>query len=304
MEDGKELSQAQKLGKKFGGVQGRKAALTFEFKTLAWLAKFKFTNNQVIAQLFEISPATARDKLKKLERKGIIRKVPCLSVRDNWVYILSKAGVDKLREHWNIVAPSPWLDVTKIRDRTRTTHDLCVQFFCARQHCFGNTKRIISEFEIGIMPSHKIRLTNGTKNNQRHRPDAIIEYWHDSDKNNSEYLGSWAVEYESSRKSVARLEDTFSYHYQHCVSAEKDRNYWGVHYIFNRMSDASFYDKQLQLFANRLYPEKWTHEDGGIEYDENEQARDRFLGCFNILMLHKDLRNAFYYENTPNSLRL
>lgn len=64
----------------YGGMQGRKAAMLFEYKILTWIAKFKFTNYQVISRLFSISPSTARDKLKRLEKKGLIRKVPCMSV--------------------------------------------------------------------------------------------------------------------------------------------------------------------------------------------------------------------------------
>lgn len=302
MESDGKLSQAQVMGRKYGGVQGRKAALIFESKTLAWLAKFKFTNNHVIASLFKISPATARDKLKKLEKKGFVRKVPCLSVRDNWVYILSHAGVHRLREQWNIQAHSPWLDVTKIRDRTKATHDLCVQFFCAIQHSSGSTKFIKSEFEIGNMPIHRIKLTGGTKKNQRHRPDAVIEHWSSEDERSTEYIGCWAVEYESVRKSVARLEEIFGYHYQHCMSNEKDRVYWGVHYIFSRMSDVSFYTKQLELYANRIFPVRWTHVEGSSEYDQNKDAREKFLECFKFHMIHKELRFAFYHNH--NSLNL
>ena len=304
MIENENLSQAQRLGKMYGGMQGRKAAMLFEYKTLTWIAKFKFTNYQVISRLFSISPSTARDKLKRLEKRGLIRKVPCMSVRDSWVYIMSQAGVNILREHWNGVAPNAWLDVTKIRDRTKATHDLCVQYFCAAQHSSGDTKSVKSEFEIGETPCLKVRLPAGNKKNLRHKPDAIITHWQNSDNMDSKYLGDWAVEFESVRKSVSRLEEIFSYHYRHCMSEERHRLYWGVHYIFSRMSDAVFYEKQLRILSKRLFPIKWNHQEGKDEYDENEDVRQKFLECFTFHMKHKEFQDAFYHRDIDISLNL
>ena len=196
-----ELTPAQRLGKKYGGSQGRQMALKFEFETLLWISKFKFTNNQVIARLFNISPGTARDKLRRLATRGVIRKVPCLSVRDNYVYLLTKLGVTQLREHWGIPAKNPWLDVTKVRDRTRASHDLCVQWFCADQRRCGNTKRITSELELGENLDIPITL-NGIKKRVKHRPDAIIQHWSSDDAHDTDFYGNWAVEYESVRKGA------------------------------------------------------------------------------------------------------
>jgi len=293
-----ELTPAQQLGKKYGGSQGRQMALKFEFETLLWLSKFKFTNNQVIAKLFDISPGTARDKLRRLATRGVIRKVPCLSVRDNYVYLLTQLGVTQLKELWGVTAKSPWLDVTKIRDRTRASHDLCVQWFCAEQRRQGNTKRITSEFEQGESLELAINL-NGNKKHVRHRPDAIIQHWSADDEKESQFYGSWAVEYESVRKGADRMEEIFSYHYKHC---NDDRSkYWGVHYLFSRRADLEFYQKILNKVAKRKFPVRYTHQEGGEEYDENQKSRESFLGCFKFHHVHQELVKAFYFERSQET---
>ncbi|WNC67548.1 hypothetical protein RI845_13600 [Thalassotalea nanhaiensis] len=285
------FSPINNFGTKYGGTASRKASLLFEQKVLIWLSKFKFTNNIIIADLCDMKPTSARDKLRKLANKNLIRKVQCMSVRDNFVYILTQSGVNKLFDNYNIKSPSPWLDVTKVRDKTQATHDLCVQYFCAIQSAINATYSIKSEFELGDLPKIKGRIGNSNVE-LKHKPDAIIKHAEGSD-----FSGNWAVEYESVRKSSDRLTEIFTYHYLHSNLDDRERKYWAVHYFFSRFSDLKYYKKILNKVAINRYPVCFTHVDGGEEYDENQEQRDNFLNCFHFHHIHNQLSENFYFRD-------
>lgn len=282
------------LGATYGGTKGRQLSLEFEFKALVWISKFKFTNKHVIADLFLVKTATAQNKLKKLEVKKYIRRAPCLTSRENWVYMLTQTGVTRLKEFWGYQPSRPWIDSSKVRDRIKCTHDLAVQWFCARQYSSGNLHKVQSEFELTDFPVLKITPSRRVK----HKPDALITHWQENDKKPAQFYGTWAVEYEASRKSAKRLEEIFIYHYKMCSLPSKERCYWGVHYFFSRMSDAAFYEKQLKATSLNLFPEKWTHFENEPEFDENKDNRDLFLDSFYFHLIHSELRSKFYTSKT------
>jgi DNA-binding MarR family transcriptional regulator len=279
-------SPANNFGSKYGGSKSRQRSKEFETKVLLWLSKFKFTNHYVIAELMTMKPTSARDKLKRLELKNLVRKVPCISTREGYVYILTQQAVNYLQDTHGHQVKSAWLDVTKVRDKTTAVHDLAVQFFCAKQSADNQTSKITSEFELAEMPIVQSRKLGKLK----HRPDAIIKH-----SENAGFNGSWAIEYESMRKSSARLHEIFTYHYLHSnLDDENQRHYWGVHYFFSRYSDLKKYEKELNKVAFSMFPERLTHQEGGSEYDENKKARERFLECFFFHEIHSEIESSFY----------
>lgn len=240
---------ASALGAKYGGLAGQQAALEFQFLVLSWIFRFKFTTTEVVGQLIGVQATTARDKLTKLVKKKLIKKVTSLTVKGNYIYMITPFGAKTLEESVGRTG-IPTFNSKRVVNRTLNVHDLCVQFYCAqiyRTRRPSQIKKIWNETyfkKVKKLPDITYRTRfDGEFIVRKCTPDVAIEFVDGS---------SVAIEYESQSKSAENIKEKLIY-YHHYMQRD-DAFFQKVIYVFRFESSVKKYSKLLNKYLDWAIP--------------------------------------------------
>ena len=221
--------------------------------------QFDYSTRQILLSRLGLNPNSHHDYFKKLETKGILRRVPTYTLRGKFVYALTTLGLNLLNEY---------LSKTTLRLPTDSLHTVKSVFKLSHtniRHHLAVQKTVISLlpnsthfFSEKFMPNFQSASCNTKK------PDALICYPNQQ----------IALEVELTAKNDKRLYSAFSEHAEGILR----NNYSHVLYVFPTKSLCSHYLSKFDMDTWPRYArisENWVQCDS-LEPDILGFVRNKF----------------------------
>jgi DNA-binding MarR family transcriptional regulator len=155
----------------YGGVRGQKVGRIREQFIIAWVARWRYTTQDVLSIALGLSLKAVSDKLSRMEKHQLIRKVPVLIGKRGYVYILTTHGEGVFNKLSSRAIPSR-MDASKLRTNTLMLHDLGVQIIVAYKWKEKSISQFYTQFDIknmntehqySIMPDALVISTSGSR---------------------------------------------------------------------------------------------------------------------------------------------
>lgn len=154
---------SQQLGGLYGGSKGQKIGRVREQFIIAWLARWRYSTPDVLAVALGLKYKAISDKLSRMEKHQVIRKVPVFIGKRGYVYILTPHGEETFSSLSNRAVPAR-MDASKLRTNTMMLHDLGVQIIVAHKWRTKQIREFYTQFDIkNTMTDHHLIM-----------PDALI----------------------------------------------------------------------------------------------------------------------------------
>lgn len=223
-------------------------------KILDLLLKFNFSTRKLMVLRLGLNINSHHDFFKKLEEKGIIRRIKVFSIQNKHIYILTSLGKSLSYERLNgkLIIPENKVDYKKI-NHINLRHDLAVQKAVIQMSNQYNT--FTSEKYMAPL-----------KFNSDKKPDAFLE-------RTGERL---MLEIELTAKSDRRIFTAFKAHAEALI----DKQYDKVQYIFSSMTLKNYYQSRFSKTDWPFYKQNkngiYTSDEKKFLPDDYNNLREKF----------------------------
>lgn len=286
---------SQELGTKFGGTRGKKIGTFREQFILGWIARWRYSTPDVLAIALNISVKSAKDKLSKMLKRQLIRKIPTFT-KNNCVYILTHHGESEFRLLSNKAIPTR-LDASKLKTNSMINHDAAVQCIIAQKWATRSITQFLTQFDI---------KQGDINNNLPTLPDALVV-----SKNGIRT----AIEFEATQKSERRILGKFfdlrkdqrnvqdgviDMHHQAMQRWMKNNNTAWEYVEYTTLTNgfADTYQKHINTYYNRRFKDQ--------KNDDGKLIKEGWVSSFiiNPTSISDIIKEVIYeHSRTEDSLR-
>lgn len=264
------------LGKQWGGEKGARIGKEREQAIIAWLARWRYSTAEVLALVLSKDTVTTTkatsDKLAKMIRQQLVRKVDCIFTNKGYVYQLTQLGIEYYSRLSSRKLP-PRLDASKIRSNSQAPHDLGVQLYVAHKYRKGDVSSFMTTTEVKraypsstvATPDALIVSGNGTR--------TAIEF-EPNQKSEKRMRGKWIDNrHDQSTRDKLDLGVFDKHHNAMAKWIDNKDSYWEyVEYIMLGEKAAKTYQNWLRAYYN-IKLKKGSDRSGWIDsYSFNTQA--------------------------------
>jgi hypothetical protein len=219
---------------------------------LKMLVDFHHSTKELMLQRLSLATDSHHQYFKKLEEKGILKKIEAPSIRNNFVYMLTAIGIELATERLNLVV-NYQLDGHKI-NHNNLRHDLAIQKIMISK---------IDEYDY-FVPERFLSEINISNEKQ---PDGCFI------KNNKKTV----LEVELTAKTDRRIHKAFISH----AKAVLRKDYENIIYVFSSTSTRNYYfdrfnEKIWKLYIYQNDKKSWIRDKENFTPDDYVGLRNSF----------------------------